>query len=132
MVLQRQLKLIEKPLHDKMFVIAIDEPGPGGANHVYEVVHGQISEPGKPSYADPEKTLRINFQKGPVNEVGVNGVSDEALLAILIDRAKGFAKGEFASAEGTLALRKMQEALSWLETRFRDRAERGVEGYNKQ
>lgn len=30
------------------------------------------------------------FQKGPVQQVGINGITNEVLLAIVIDRLRGF------------------------------------------
>lgn len=94
----------------------IDEPGAGGANHVYEIVHGS-------------QTLAVlKFQNGPIKEHGVNGITQEALLAVCIDRLEGFQRGEFACRENALALTKLQEAMHWLHHRTRDREARGVEG----
>jgi hypothetical protein len=74
--------------------------------------------------------LLIKFQRGPIKEVGVNGVSNEALLAILIDRMRGFQSGPFACRENACALTKLEEALHWLHSRTRSRVARGVEGTN--
>lgn len=119
--MSRELKLIDKPLHREMSVYANDEPGPGGANHLYAI---STSNPDVP-------TTHLRFQKGAVNEVGVNGVSDEALLSILIDRLRGFQNGPFKSREGALILTKLEEAQHWQRARYEERVERGVEGYNK-
>lgn len=70
----------------------------------------------------------IDFQKGAVKEYGVNGISDEALLVVLIDRLQCFQKGEFSCRENALALTKMEEAMHWLNARTLDRMNRGVEG----
>lgn len=127
----RELKLIDKPLHKTIIVRALDDSGPGGANHAYSIEF-TMTKDGNGVVQPVPDNLHINFQKGAVNEVGINGVSDEALLEIIIDRAAAFSKGPFSSAEGTLALRKLQEAKFWLRARYEDRAERGVEGYNKK
>ena len=70
----------------------------------------------------------ITFQEGPIAEYGVNGISNEALLAIIEDRLAGFQAGPFACRENALALTKIQEAMHWLHHRTRERVTRGVEG----
>jgi hypothetical protein len=72
--------------------------------------------------------LEIQFQEGNPAEVGTNGVTHEALLAILIDRLKGFQGGKYACRENAIALTKLQEALMWLKSRTEARVARGVEG----
>jgi hypothetical protein len=52
----------------------------------------------------------------------------DPLIAIVIDRLRGFQSGPFSCRENALALTKMEEALHWLNARTRDRMERGVEG----
>lgn len=71
----------------------------------------------------------ISFQRGPVKEVGVNGITSEALLAILIHRANVL-NGKFPCRENALAITNMEQALMWFEKRTRDRMQRGVEGQN--
>jgi len=51
----------------------------------------------------------------------VNGISNEALLAIVEDRLKGFQSGQYACRENALALTKLQEAMMWLHSRTRER-----------
>jgi hypothetical protein len=99
-----------------------EEDGPGGGRHQYKVVHVQDAE------RTDEAHVRINFQRGPVVEVGVNGVQDEGLLAVLIDRLQRFQKGLYSCRENALVLTKLQEAQHWMEHRKQDRARRGVEG----
>jgi hypothetical protein len=65
----------------------------------------------------------ITFQTGHPDEKGVNGVTNEDLLAIVIDRTQA-GKGR----EKAIAVMKMQEALMWLEKHAADREKRGVEG----
>jgi hypothetical protein len=74
----------------------------------------------------------VTLQKGPIKEVGVNGVTNEALAAILIDRLRGFQSGPFSCRENALALTKFEEGLHWLEARTRERERRGVEGTNEK
>lgn len=70
----------------------------------------------------------VTFQRGAVADKGVNGVTNEVLLAILIDRLQGFQQGEFACEENALALTRLEEALSLLKARSESRILRGVEG----
>lgn len=70
----------------------------------------------------------LKFQNGTLPETGVNGITQEVLLAIVIDRLQGFQAGPFACRENALALTKLQEAMHWLYHRTIDRETRGVEG----
>ncbi len=103
------------PANDQLTITVEDEPGAGGANHQYSVTA-------------PGVRLWIDFQNGPINEVGVNGVTHEALLAIVIDRLQSFQKGPYACRENALALTKLEEAKHWLFSRTLERMQRGVEG----
>lgn len=108
-------------LNEALLVTVLDEPGQGNACHAYQI-----------SGADPGEDLSemccITFQNGPIGEVGVNGVSNEALLAIVEHRLLGFQSGQYACRENAVALTKLQEAMMWLQKRTRDRMLRGVEG----
>jgi hypothetical protein len=110
------------PCNNEIIIKVVDEPGPDGANHHY-AVELPIREdvPG----------LNIQFQNGPIQETGVNGVTQEALLAICIDRLQSFQEGPFACRENALALTKLEEAVHWLNSRTQARVERGVEGTNQ-
>jgi hypothetical protein len=114
-------------LNELIRVEAVDEPGPGGACHEYLILwsHDYDKRPVK------QVPCLIRFQKGALQEVGLNGGSDEALLAVVIDRLQSFQAGPFACRENALALTKIQEALHWLNHRTRDRMARGVEGQSK-
>lgn len=96
----------------------LDGPGQGGACHEYSITtpppHGVVT--------------RINFQNGPIAEAGVNGVTHEALLSILIDRMEGFQSGPFANDYNAAALSHLQSAAGCLHDRTRERMSRGVEG----
>ena len=98
-----------------------DEPGAGGANHNY-TVYGKEGE--KPDFV----VGNIKFQEGPIKEAGVNGVMNEDLIAIVIDRMQGFQSGQYKCRENAVALTKLEEALMWLRKRTQDREDRGVEG----
>jgi hypothetical protein len=74
---------------------------------------------------------RLSFQNGPIAEVGTNGVTHEALLAILVDRLQGFQNGPYKCRENAIALTHLEDAQMWLQKRTRDRMARGVEGTMK-
>lgn len=97
----------------------MDEPGPAGACHDY-----RLHVTGGPH----KLTTSLYFQKGPILEVGTNGITNEALLAVIIDRLEGFQGGPFACAENEEALAHLKGARGWLERRTRAREARGVEG----
>lgn len=120
-------------LNDQIKIEAVDEPGPGGANHHYSVTGFDTEDnPSKYTtangYATSFSRLPVIFQNGPIPTEGVNGVSNEALLAIVEDRLKCFQAGPYACRENALVLTKIQEAMHWLHHRTRERVARGVEG----
>lgn len=120
-------------LNEALTIQATDQPGPGNANHRYEITgfdirhHVSTSDPG-PKFS----RCLVIFQDGPLQESSANGISNEAMLAIVEDRLKGFQSGGFACRENAIALTKIQEAMHWLHHRTRDRMSRGVEGTNQQ
>lgn len=117
------------PANDVLQIAVTDEPGCGGANHRYEV--RGFSTENNPGYdSDSDAEMVILFQNGPINEVGVNGVTHEALLAILCDRMRGFQAGPYASADNAEALACMEQAQTALQRRTKARMARGVEGTN--
>ena len=77
-----------------------------------------------------EPFIEINFQLGPVGEVGINGTTIERILEILKDRLEGFQKGQFRCRTNALAITKIEEAIMWLEERTKKRVNQGVEGTN--
>ena len=88
------------------------------------------------AYLDQGKVCRVRpislGKRSPTSsakqEFGVNGISGEALLAIVEDRLIGFQSGGYACRENAVALTKVQEAIMWLQKRTLDRMRRGVEG----
>jgi hypothetical protein len=104
------------PANDTLMITVLDQPGSGGACHRYEIADG----------AGVMKV--IEFQNGPIAEVGVNGITHEALLAILIDRLDGFQTGPYANASNAEALLHLVSAQAALHARTKERMARGVEG----
>ncbi len=124
---------VVNPANDKISITVLDEPGSGGAHHAYLIAGLDIqSNPSRAIYeadvADETDSLGVLFQNGAVAEAGVNGVTQEVLLAIVEDRLKCFQAGPYACRENAVALTKIQEAMMWLQRRTLERMRRGVEG----
>lgn len=88
------------------------------ANHRYVVNFGDSTQ----------NCARINFQKGPIKETGINGCHNEDLIAIVIDRLQSFQESEYKCRENAIAITKLEEALMWLNKRTQDRIKRKVVG----
>lgn len=106
-------------LNEHLQVLALDPPGPGGASHHYTI--GLYT-------SEREELWQLDFQEGAIPEHGFNGISIEALLAICIDRLRGFQAGPFPSMDGENALYLLQNALRSMQKRTLERIARGVSG----
>lgn len=97
------------------------DPNGGGASHHYTAdINGST-------------VAEVNFQHGPRNVEGSTpGVTEGAVLAILIDRLRGFQAGPFASRQNAIMLTKLEECLMWTRNRADERARRGVLGKNEK
>jgi hypothetical protein len=133
--------------------ITAGEPGPGGAPHKYNLIgRGEHI----PNIGPRPFGVNLRFQNGPIKGIeDMNGITNEALLAVLIDRMRGFQgvppvhsapeitgvlttepkdyaaknlRAPFACRENAMALTHLEEALMWLQKRTLDRVKRGVEG----
>lgn len=115
--MDREIKShIVNPINDRLRITVRDQPGAGGAHHEYQI-------------ALPDGSgVRLVFQNGAIAEKGVNGITQEVLLAIVADRLECFQNGPFACRENEIALEKIQEAMEALQSRTRERMARGVEG----
>jgi hypothetical protein len=123
---------VVNPANDRLRITVTDAPGSGGANHRYVVGGFDLSS--NPSL-DPDgletespRQVVIQFQNGPINEAGVNGLTHEVLLAIVADRLRSFQAGPFACKANACALTHIEEAQHWLQQRTVERMRRGVEG----
>lgn len=113
-------------LNEALDIYVRDEPGAGNACHDYQIQC-------RPADANGDVRFQsVVFQNGPIQEAGVNGVSNEALLAIVEDRLAGFQSGKFATSENGCALSCVRCAMDVLHKRTKDRMARGVEGTNQQ
>lgn len=106
---------------NERLAIHADALGAGGASHVYTI---------EPPESAGNEYATIRFQNGPLAEVGANGATNEAILAVVIDRLRCFQSGPYSCRENALALTKLEEAMHWLNARTADRLARGVEGRN--
>ena len=98
----------------------------GNGSHEYGINYGCIET------STGVGTQTIRFQRGPVKEAGFNGITNEALIAVVIDRLQGFNDGPFRCRENSLAITNLEQALHWLNHRTMERMTRGVEGTNQQ
>lgn len=70
----------------------------------------------------------IHFQHDPVKVAGVNGIFNEDLLVIVIERLMHFQQTEYACYENDLAIKEIDNAIDHLRHRTEDRRQRGVLG----
>lgn len=113
----------ERIIHedDYIAVYVTDEKGAGGAYHRYDVVEK----------ATDKIVDSVKFQNGPILENGVNGNTNEALLAIVEHRLNCFESGPFPSHYNHAALGGVAFAKVALISRTKERKARGVEGQTK-
>ena len=103
-------------VNSKIHIKAAGEPV-NGAYHRYEIdIEGLVLD------------ASIEFQNGSFEDVGVNGITHECLLAIIEHRLSCFQEGDLRCRENAIALTKIQEARMWLQKRTTDRQTRGAEG----
>ena len=126
---------IVNPANDQLTITVLDKPGAGGANHLYQLegfnTSSNASDPFVARHGEPAKHATVLFQNGPIAEAGVNGVTHEALIAIVCDRLRSFQAGPYACRENALALTHLEDAQHWLQHRTLARMRRGVEGTHK-
>lgn len=127
------------PANRQLRVFAEERLGAGGAPIIYEVASGEvertISGGFQFSYGGGKKNGDAYFQdwlkfqdRGVQRPEDVNGLTDEALLAIVIDRLECFQAGPYPCPQNDLAIRWIKDALKALKNRTEERIRRGVEG----
>lgn len=118
--------------NESLKIEALDEPGIGGASNLYQITgfnsRTNPSDPWVKRHGEPAQHSTVLFQNGAVGVAGTNGVTHEALLAILIDRLTGFQSGPFACQANQAALDALETAQAALKSRTKARLARGVEG----
>ena len=109
-------------------IYATDKPV-FNANHKYIVV--AVPAEGEETGLD-NPYAKVNFQKGPIKENGVNGCHNEDLIAIVLDRLQSLNQDDFKCRENSIAITKLEEAMMWLNKRTLNRRSRGVEGTSQK
>lgn len=116
------------PVNDTLTITTADDPGADGANHAYRIMgYDSLTNPSADNYPALDK-CSIVFQNGPISVAGVNGITQEALLAIVADRLRSFQAGPYACIENAQALGYVEAAMNVLKSRTLARMARGVEG----
>lgn len=115
-------------LNDQLEITA-GPNGAGGAPRRYDII-GMAEVVGQ---AGPRMFgVNLRFQDGPIQRLeDMNGITNESILAVLIDRLQCFQAGPFACDENAKALTHLELALLTLHQRTRDRLARKVEGKNE-
>ena len=102
---------------NRSIIQVLDTPGPGNACHQYQIIGNDII------------LGHINFIKGPIHTPSHQpGITNEDLLAILIDRMESFQSGKFTCPENADALDYLRYALECLTIRTSRRTSQGIEG----
>lgn len=95
----------ESLLNRELQVFALRGPGADGADTLYEIVGGQRTQ---------VIPVRIQFQDGECRTADeIHGVTNESLLAVLIDRIEGLQRGPFAG-ERIGHVQQLLRAALWL------------------
>lgn len=104
---------------NESIAVRANQPDQSGASHEYDLkIDGRL-------------IAYVQFQKGPRNVEGsIPGATEASLLAILIDRLRGFQSGPYSCRENAIQLTKLEEVLHWTKARADERAKRGVLGKN--
>lgn len=66
----------------------------------------------------------LDFQDGSPYEHGTNGVTNEEVIQVVIERLEALNTDPFVSQENSMALTCLRLALGWLENRTRRLAEK--------
>ena len=105
-------------------LLAGENVAPGNAPQKYVIMYDEAS--GTPNVVNLIE-LDINFIS-----LESDGVTNEVLLAIVIDRLEGFQAGPFACEENQNALDAARLSLETLHSRTRERLNRGVENKHEK
>lgn len=70
----------------------------------------------------------IHFQEGPIKENGINGVSNEDLILMVVNRLESFQDSEYVCEENAEAIDHLMAAIGSLRARTNKRIAEGIEG----
>jgi hypothetical protein len=120
-------------LNDLIDIEADDkDPDAGNASHsyVFSMPSEEFPENIRPKTAR-HAVASVRFQHGPRNAEGsLPGVTEAAILAMLIDRITSFQNGPYPCTENARMLEHLEGALKATKERATNRANRGVLGTN--
>lgn len=106
-----------------------------GLNESIEIQTDEADQSGAPhnynAFIGVTRVAAVQFQKGPRHVEGSTpGITEAALIAVLIDRLRGCQAGPYSCRENAIQLTKLEEVLHWTKARADARAKRGVLGHN--
>ena len=117
-------------------VIKFESPikiGPIGPSKPIMKIRNCVDENGNKMGGSVESIgFHIGWQDGPVKENGVNGAQVEEVLLACKARLKFLNSGDFKCMENDMAIGSIANAIQILDSRTKDRIERGVEGKNEK
>lgn len=73
----------------------------------------------------------IRFQHGPLQEAGINGITEASLLAVVLHRYELFQDSGHSCAENVTVMFHLRAALEQIGLRSERRKAKGIEGTNK-
>lgn len=108
---------------NRLVITAEDNPGYSAAHHQYQISTPLLDD----LPAAPRRRVLVNlqFQDGNPTQTGVNGISDEVLLAVFIHRMECLQAGPLACSEFYNARKMASLALENLHARTRERIHNG-------
>lgn len=109
------MKLIKNSLHNGEYTYIEGESSLGGDNptlHVFDIRRA----------VDNRLLSEIKFHSGSFNPNELNGILNEDLLVVLINRLESFQKSKLKCRENEFALQHLYEALFWLKLRHDNKA----------
>lgn len=113
---------------EDLHIKVLDQPGAGGAHHLYKVSGFNTQKNASAKDGLALSRLLLFFQNGTITEKGVNGITNEVLIAIVIDRLRSFQAGPFPCEENAAALLHLEQGMEALHIRTLNRKKQGVEG----
>ena len=114
--------------NEALSVTTPDDLTVGGAPTTYHLEVVSTIQGNVVTSPPPGLGTTIRFQNGAINVVGTNGLTHEALTAVIIDRLEGFQRGPYACADNAEALEHYRAGMAALKRRTEARVARGVEG----
>ena len=136
--MRRLITLPTEKINEALELYAVDIPDEHGVKRTrYEISGFDFS---KNPLAYPPERLPLDrfgqvypllFQQGNPNEVGINGLTTEALLTVIIDRLECFQATPMASRENEKALEHFKTGMRWVRARSESRLRRGTSGTPK-